>query len=107
MAKPRVKVPKTAKAGEIVRIKTLISHKMDTGLIKDKKTGELIPMNIINSFVATFNGKLVFEAKPAAAISANPYISFYLKVPESGDLEMTWKDMKGKTWTAKKTITVA
>lgn len=107
MAKPRVKVPKTAKAGQVVQIKTLISHKMETGLRKDKKTGELIPQNIITSFVATFNGKTVFEAKPAAAISANPYISFYLKVPGTGDLEMTWKDTTGKSWSAKKTITVS
>ncbi len=105
MAKPRVKAPKTAKAGQVVQIKTLISHKMDTGLRKDK-AGNIIPLNIIESFVATFGGKTVFEAKPHGAISANPYIAFYMKVPASGDLVMTWKDTSGKTWTAKKTITV-
>ena len=105
MAKPRVKVPKTAKAGQVVQIKTLISHKMDTGLRKDK-AGKIIPLNIIESFTAVFNGKTVFEAKPRAAISANPYIAFHMKVPASGDLVMTWKDTTGKTWSAKKTITV-
>ena len=105
MAKPRVKVPKTAKAGQVVQIKTLISHKMDTGLRKDK-AGKIIPLNIIDSFKAVFNGKTVFEARPYAAISANPYIAFHMKVPASGDLVMTWKDTSGKTWSAKKTITV-
>ena len=106
MAKPRVKVPKTAKAGQVVQIKTLISHKMDTGLRKDKKTGKIIPLNIINSFVAAFNGKTVFEARPHAAICANPYIAFHMKVPASGDLVMTWKDTSGKSWSATKSIKV-
>ena len=53
--KPRVKAPKKAKKGKIVEIKTLISHKMETGQRKDKKTGEKIPRKIINKFVATFN----------------------------------------------------
>ena len=105
MAKPRVKVPKTAKAGQVVQIKTLISHKMDTGLRKDK-TGKIIPLNIINSFVAAFNGKTVFEARPHAAISANPYIAFHMKVPASGELVMTWKDTSGKSWSATKSIKV-
>ncbi len=107
MAKPRVKVPKTAKAGEVVQIKTLISHKMDTGLQKHKKTGKLIPQKIINSFTATFDGKQVFTVKPHAAISANPYFAFYLKVPKSGDLEMTWTEDTGKSWKVKRTITTS
>ena len=107
MAKPRVKVPKTAKAGEVVQIKTLISHKMDTGLQKNKKTGKLIPQKIINSFTATFDGKPVFAVKPHAAISANPYFTFYLKVPKSGDLEMTWTEDTGKSWKVKRTITTS
>jgi sulfur-oxidizing protein SoxZ len=105
MAKPRVKVPKTAKAGQVVEIKTLLSHKMETGLRKDK-SGKIIPQNIIESFVAVFAGKTVFEAKPHSSISANPFIAFHMKVPATGELVMTWKDTSGATWTAKKTITV-
>ncbi len=106
MAKPRVKAPKKAKAGEVVQIKTLISHKMETGLRKDKKTGKKIPKKIIESFVAKYAGKEVFSANLATAISANPYIAFYVKVDGPGDLEMTWKEDTGKTWTAKKSIAV-
>lgn len=106
MAKPRVKAPESAKAGEIVQIKTLISHKMETGLRKNKKTGKVIPRNIINSFVATFNGEQVFAVSPHGAISANPYFAFKFKVDKAGDLEMTWKDDAGKSWSAKKTIAV-
>ena len=70
--KPRVKVPKKAKAGEAITIKTLISHPMESGQRKDKKTGELIPRRIINKFVAKFNGTDVFWLDKQPAIAANP-----------------------------------
>ena len=104
MAKPRVKVPKSAKVGDIVEIKTLIRHKMETGLRKDKKTGEKIPRKIINSFSATYNGKDVFKADINPSISANPYWAFNLKVPEAGELVLTWIEDGGQTWTDKKKI---
>jgi len=107
MAKPRVKVPKTAKAGDIILIKTLISHKMENGLRKDKKTGKPIPRKIISDFSAKFNGKEVFKAKLHGGISANPYLAFNAKVPASGEFEFTWTEDTGKTWSAKKSITVS
>ncbi len=106
-SKPRVKVPKSAKVGDIVEIKTLISHKMETGNRKDKKTGKKIPRLIINSFVAKFNGKQVFKSTMHPAISANPYMGFFVKVPGAGEMEFTWTDDKGKTWSAKKKIAVS
>ena len=105
-SKPRVKVPKTADAGEVVTIKTLISHKMESGQRKDKKTGELIPRKIINNFKAEFNGQLVFETDIEPAVSANPFIEFSMKVPETGDLVFTWTDDDGSVYTTKKTIKV-
>lgn len=107
MAKPRVKIPKSAKVGDIVQIKTLITHKMETGLRKDKKTGDLIPRQIINSFVAKYNGKEVFRTKIHPAISANPYFSFYIKVPGPGEFEFLWVDDTGKTWSTKKKLAVS
>jgi sulfur-oxidizing protein SoxZ len=71
ISKPRVKVPKTADKGEIIKIKTLISHKMESGQRKDKK-GELIPRKIINRFTAKLNGETVFDVEIQPAISANP-----------------------------------
>ena len=60
--KPRIKVPKSAKAGATVQIKTLVSHKMETGSRKDKKTGKMIPRLIINKFECMYGGKTVFTA---------------------------------------------
>lgn len=104
-AKPRVKVPKTAKAGEVITIKTLINHKMESGFRKDKK-GDLIPKQIINKFTAEFNGKPVFTADIHPAVSANPYFQFTAKVNESGKFTFTWVDDDGSTYTDEKEIKV-
>ncbi len=103
--KPRIKVPATAKKGEVIQIKTLISHKMETGRRKNKK-GKPIPRMIINKFVCKFNGKEVFSANLEPAVAANPYLSFHTKVTESGTFEFSWTDDKGKTVTASRKIMV-
>jgi len=92
--KPRVRIPSPIKAGDVIEVKTLISHVMETG---QRKTGDgkVIPRNIIHSFIARFNGAEVFKAELAPGISANPYLAFHMRVPGSGDLEMTWLDDGG------------
>jgi len=104
--KPRVRVPKSATTGEVVTIKTIITHPMESGQRKDKKTGELIPRKIINRFSATFNGETVVSADIEPAVSANPYIEFTMKVPESGTLAFKWVDDDGSVYTEEKAITV-
>ncbi len=106
MAKPRVKVPKSADKNDVITIKTLISHKMETGLRKDKKTGGLIPRKIINKFVAKFNGEQVFAVDIEPAVSANPFLQFNVKVPESGEFEFMWTEDGGKVFSTKKKIKV-
>ena len=96
-SKPRVKVPKSAAAGEIIQIKTLISHKMETGLRKDKK-GQIIPRQIINKFTCALNGNEVFAVDWHQSISANPYMAFNLKATESGTLEFKWFDDDGSVY---------
>jgi len=106
-AKPRVKVPKSAAKGEIIEIKSLISHKMESGQRKDKKTGELVPRKIINKYVVTFNGKEFFSADWAPAVAANPYMAFHMRASESGTMEFTWTDDDGSKYTAKKDLKVS
>jgi sulfur-oxidizing protein SoxZ len=105
MAKPRVKVPKTASAGEVVTIKTLIDHKMDSGQAKDKE-GNIIPRKIINTFSATFNGAEVLTVNLEPAVSTNPYFQFSFKVPETGEIAFKWIDDDGTITETSKTITV-
>ncbi|SEA71631.1 thiosulfate oxidation carrier complex protein SoxZ [Rubrimonas cliftonensis] len=104
--KPRVKAPKTASAGEVVSIKTLISHPMESGQRKDKD-GATIPRQIINKFTATFNGAMVFACDLEPSVSANPYFEFQMTVPETGVLAFEWVDDDGSIYTDEKTITVA
>ncbi|MGI9522277.1 MAG: thiosulfate oxidation carrier complex protein SoxZ [Hyphomicrobiaceae bacterium] len=107
MAKPRVKVPRKADKDEVITIKTLIRHKMETGQRKDRKTGKIVPRKIINKFVAKFNGAQVFAVDILPAVSANPFIQFNVRVPESGEFEFTWIDDDGETYSTKKSITVS
>ena len=104
--KPRLKVPKEAKKGEIVELKTLISHPMETGFRKDA-SGNPIPRKIINKFTCEFNGKPVFAADLEAAVAANPYLQFTAKVEESGTFKFTWVDDDGMVTTAEEKITVS
>ncbi len=104
-AKPRVKVPKSASAGDVITIKTLISHKMESGQRKDKD-GNPIPRQIINKFTCAFNGETVFECDLDPAVSANPYFEFNAKVNEGGTFTFTWVDDDGSTYTEEKSIEV-
>ncbi|PPD29352.1 MAG: thiosulfate oxidation carrier complex protein SoxZ [Hyphomicrobium sp.] len=102
---PRVRMPATAKAGEVVEVKTLISHEMESGQRKDKD-GKLIPRKIIKQFTATFNGKEIMKADWHGAISANPYQSFFVRVPESGTFVFSWTDDDGSVYKAEQKVTV-
>ena len=103
--KPRIKLPKEAKKGEVIEIKTLIAHVMETGLRKDAD-GKIIPRKIINKFTAEFNGKPVFSVDIEPAVAANPYMQFTAKVEESGTFKFTWVDDDGTVTTAEQAIAV-
>lgn len=103
--KPRVKLPKTASKNEIVTIKSLISHDMESGQRKDS-SGKIIPRKIINKFTCEFNGKPVFSCNIEPAVSANPYLEFTTKVPESGTFKFSWVDDDGSVYTDEQQIKV-
>jgi len=106
MAKPRIKLPKTVKAGETIEVKTLIRHKMESGHRKDEQ-GKTIPRSIINRFVVDFNGENVLDVALNPSVSANPYFKFEVTIPESGELNFTWHDDNGSKYESKKKITVS
>jgi sulfur-oxidizing protein SoxZ len=94
--KPRIRLPESVKAGDIVEVRTLVSHVMETGQRRNSE-GQIVPRDLINSVVATWGGREVFRATLYPGTSANPYISFFLKVPGPGELEVAWADDAGKT----------
>ncbi|MDN3564161.1 thiosulfate oxidation carrier complex protein SoxZ [Paeniroseomonas aquatica] len=103
---PRVRVPASAKKGEIVEVKTLISHDMESGQRKDS-AGATIPRKIIKRFEARYNGKNVFEADWNTSVSTNPYQSFFFRAQESGTLDCAWTDDDGSVYKSTSKINVA
>ncbi len=104
--KPRVKLPKKAKAGDVIQVKTLAHHKMETGNRKDKK-GNKIPRLILKKFECKFNGAEVFSADMYPSVSADPYIAFYLTATASGTYEFGWIDDNDKAVSVSQDIAVS
>ena len=100
-----INVPPRARRGEIIEIKTLISHVMETGF-RRTQTGELIPRNIIRRFACSYNGAEIFRADLHPAVSANPFIVFSTVATESGTLAFTWSGDNGFSVTESARITV-
>ena len=105
MARTLINVPAKAKRGEIITIKTLISHHMETGF-RHNNMGVRIPREIIDTFVCTYNGEEIFRAALHPAIAANPFISFHTVATESGTIAFKWTGDKGFSTTASASISV-
>ena len=105
MANALINVPGQAKRGDVVEIKTLVSHPMETGY-RRTQNGAPIPRDIIRRFVCTYNGTEVFRAELHPAIAANPFIVFTTIATESGTLEFHWTGDNGFSVRESATITV-
>jgi sulfur-oxidizing protein SoxZ len=105
MARALINIPAKAKRGEVITIRSLIQHEMETGF-RPNATGNLIPRNIITEFVCEYDGVEVFRAELHPAVSANPFIAFFTVATESGTLTLTWKGDNGFFATEQASITV-
>ena len=106
MARTLLRVPTTAKRGEVVEIRTLIAHPMETGY-RPGPDGVLQARDIIRRFTCLYNNRPVFAAELHPAIAANPYVTFMLRVDDSGILVFTWEGDHGFTQTETRALTVA
>jgi sulfur-oxidizing protein SoxZ len=106
VASALINVPPRARRGEIIEVKTLISHPMETGY-RRSQLGALIPRDIIRQFVCTYNGTEVFRAELHPAIAANPFIVFSTVATESGTLAFRWIGDNGFSVAESVAITVA
>jgi len=105
MARAVVKLPSTVKRGELVEIRTLVQHAMETGF-RRTQLGEVIPRNIIRTFECAYNGEEIFRAALHPAIAANPLLAFTTVATESGTITFTWTGDNGFSVTESATITV-
>lgn len=105
MARALINVPKIVRKGELVEIRVLINHVMESGHRRDA-IGAAIPRDIIHSFVCSYNDEEVLRADFFPAISANPYLAFSTIARDSGTITFTWTDDQGRVQTEHATITV-
>jgi len=101
-----VNLPASARRGEIIEIKALVAHDMETGF-RRTQTGALIPRNIITDFTCIYNGAEIFRAEFYPAIAANPYLAFATRATESGTIVCKWTGDNGYSLTESAAITVA
>ena len=95
MAKKSIRL-RAKNSGGTATVKALITHPMETGLRKNKKTGKKVPAHFIQTVSGKHNGKEVVLAEWSGAVSKNPYVSFQFAGAKSGDsVELTWSDNKG------------
>jgi sulfur-oxidizing protein SoxZ len=105
MTRALINVPAKAKRGQVIAIKTLIAHKMETGF-RYTTTGERVPRDIIHTFVASYNGEEIFRAEFFPALSANPFLTFHTVATESGTIAFRWTGDNGFSATEQAKITV-
>lgn len=106
MARALINVPKTARAGEVVEIKALIAHPMETGY-RTGPAGRVLPRDIIRRFTCVYDGEVVFSADLHPAVAANPFIAFTTTATVTGTLTFTWEGDNGFSQTETATLTVA
>jgi sulfur-oxidizing protein SoxZ len=101
-----VTAPASANKGQIIEIKVMATHPMESGRRTDDY-GRAIPRKIINSFTCKFNDREVFRAHFEPAIAANPYLSFFIRAAESGTFTLAWIDDDGNVYSTRRNLTVS
>ena len=101
----RISAPTSAKKGDVIELKALIQHPMESGYRRDLK-GEIIPLDIIEEFVCTYSGKEVFRWELQRGISANPFITFFIRAIEPGPIEFRWTDQHGVVTTETRQLNI-
>ncbi len=104
-ARVMINVPPKARRGDIVEIKTLIAHPMESGF-RVGTNGTMIARDIITRFTCTYDGVEIFRADLSPAIAANPFVAFFTTAMESGKLEFTWVGDNGFSQTETAEFTV-
>ncbi|MFZ1427102.1 MAG: thiosulfate oxidation carrier complex protein SoxZ [Geminicoccaceae bacterium] len=106
MARALIKLPETAAPGEVIEIRTLIQHPMETGY-RPGPNGRMLPRDIIRRFTCRYDGEVVFSAELHPAIAANPFISFTVVATSTGPVTFTWEGDNDFSQTETATLTVA
>ncbi|HEY7647842.1 MAG TPA: thiosulfate oxidation carrier complex protein SoxZ [Methylomirabilota bacterium] len=98
LGKVRIRVPSSIKAGDLVRVRTLVIHPMER--IERDAQGRIVPKKYqyINRVVATYLGRPVLTVDTTQSVSENPSFTFMLRATDPGQLKMTFTDTHGGTF---------
>lgn len=105
LARARVSMPAEAQRGDILEIKALIRHPMETGYRVDN-VGKPIPRHIVKRFSVTYDGEEVFAMDLTQGVAANPFFAFHTVATVSGELVFSWEEDTGEVVTVRKELTV-
>ena len=105
MALARIQLPGEARRGDLLEVRIVIQHPMETGFRRDS-AGARVPRNAIHSLACRYNGAEVFRATLSTGIAANPYLRFFMRAAETGELEFRWLDDDGNEGTARARLVV-
>jgi sulfur-oxidizing protein SoxZ len=106
MSIARVQWPDRIAAGEVVKVRLLIQHPMDTGYLQDL-TGKLVPRNVIRQLTCTLGGQEVLRVQPSSGIAANPFFEFHLRAMQTAEFRAEWTDDRGVQGVLTQTLTVS
>ena len=104
--RPRIRLPRSASAGEVVQVRTLISHPMETGNRRDLD-GNPVPRRIINRFTCEYGGELVLDVDLGISVATNPFLEFDVKIERAADFVFTWYDDDGSVYTETERLEVS
>ena len=101
----RIQVQREARRGDLIEVRIVIQHPMETGFRYDS-LGRQTPRNVIQRFECRYGGVEVFRASMGAGIAANPYLRFFVRAERSGDIECSWVDQENASGTVSAWVTV-
>jgi sulfur-oxidizing protein SoxZ len=101
----RIQVPREVRRGDLIEVRIIIQHPMETGFRYDA-LGRQTPRNVIYSFECRYGGAEIFRAAMGAGIAANPYLRFFTRAGESGDIECRWVDQENVSGFVSARVTV-
>ncbi len=91
----KVKIRTRFLSGNLLDVKILITHPMETGLRKDAK-GQVIPAFFIKELQISLNNTAILRNNWSQAISKNPFLGVKIRNAKQGDhLKLEWIDNLG------------
>ncbi len=106
MSAIRLSVPENVMPGDVIELKAMIRHDMESGYRIDMN-GKTIPRLILKSFQCHFDDELIFSADLNPGISANPFMKFFMRAEKSGTLTFSWTEQTGQVFSKSAPLVVA